>query len=443
MAGGIKLKKIKVAALQLKGLGENKEENINYAIRMVNEALKNKPDIICLPELFSTYYFCDGKNPSPVNLAETIPGKTTDMIAEIAKREKIWIICPIYEKDNSYYYNSASLINPEGKIAGKYRKAHLPHVDFGNVKLDETKYFSYGNLGFPVFEANGIKIGILICYDRSFPEAWRELSLGGADIVFVPTAGPGWRGEHWIMELSTMALQNGVFVVASNRVGQQDNIYFFGQTAIITPFGAVISRGDEQNEGIIYGELDLNEIKKARERLPLLNTRRPEVYALTSKGYCDNIFRDLISSFKNRGLMYLYILKSLESEFGRERAESLMGRGIYNRGIEVAKSYSKEAQAGELNVLAQDFMKKAAGRGEVFKPEIEDVSSTRCIIRMYSCPLVDCWKESGLSAEDVAGLCRIANRVDFGTFESMGYSLEISHSLAKGDGYCRLVITKE
>ncbi|MBI2287389.1 MAG: acyltransferase [Chloroflexi bacterium] len=284
--------KIKVAAIQMKVPSEHKEENIAHALELVKKCSGAKPRIICLPELFSTLYFAVTEAVEMLDLAETIPGPTTDTLAGIAKKCNAYIAGSIFERDKleRLYYNCAFLISPEGTLVGKYRKAHIPFVNHGGKYLNEKYYFRPGDLGFPVFPMDQSKVGLLICYDRSFPEAWRCLELKGAEIVLVPTASAGWRSESWEIGLRTKAVEHNTFVIAPNRVGEE-NFYrknspaFFGSSLIVDPLGNVLAKAGAKDEEIVTAELDFAAMLEARRRYHFSHDWRPEAYDAYASAY--------------------------------------------------------------------------------------------------------------------------------------------------------------
>ena len=193
--------KTRIALIQMK-MSSDQKKNMSSAIKKIKEACKKKAKIICLPELFLSNYFCQQEKHSNFNLAEKIPGKTTNTFCSLAKELKIIIIVPIFEKKTSgIYHNSLVLINEKGRLAGKYRKMHIPD----DPQYYEKFYFTPGDLGFKSFKTNQGNLGTLICWDQWFPEAARLTSLQGAEILFYPTA-IGWhpkeKKRYWKSQLN-------------------------------------------------------------------------------------------------------------------------------------------------------------------------------------------------------------------------------------------------
>ena len=211
---------VKVAMVQMQGLA-TKEENIAKATKHIGVAVANGAEIVCLQELFNTIYFCYEANPEYFDLAEPIPGPTINAMAEVATKHGIVLVAPIYEKAMAgELYNTATVLGPDGAILGKYRKSSIPLVTTPTICGYEKYYFRPGNTGFEVFPTPfGIKVGILICHDRNFPEAARILGLRGADIVLMPFATGGETLYRWEVLTRAHAMANSYYVGTVNRVG--------------------------------------------------------------------------------------------------------------------------------------------------------------------------------------------------------------------------------
>ena len=282
--------RLKVAAIQMKVISKNKEENLVHAVALIERCSSVRSRIVCLPELFSTPYFAVTEAVETFELAETIPGPTTDILAGVARKLNVYIAGSIFELDKlqRLYYNCAFLINPKGTLVGKYRKVHIPFVNHGNRYINEKYYFMPGDLGFPVFPVDQLKVGLLICYDRSFPEAWRCLTLKGAKLVLVPTTSSGWRSESWEFGLRTKALENNLFIIAPNRVGEEsfyrkDSPAFFGSSLIIGPLGNVLVKAGSKDEEIVSTELNFEDMREAKRRHYFLDDWQPEAYDVYSR----------------------------------------------------------------------------------------------------------------------------------------------------------------
>ena len=279
--------KIRIGLIQMK-MNSDPKRNIIIAIKKINEAAKKGAKIICLPELFLSSYFCQQEKHSNFKLAEKIPGPTTDIFCSIAKDLKIVIIASLFEKRTSgVYHNTCVVINENGKLAGKYRKMHIPD----DPQYYEKFYFTPGDLGFKTFKTKYGKIGTLICWDQWFPEAARLTSLLGAEILFYPTA-IGWHPkeklkygksqlEAWTTIQKSHAIANGVFVAAINRVGVEKQgskkLDFWGHSVIFDPSGNIIARA-KTNEQILICDIDFKKVDTIRQHWPFLRDRRIDSY---------------------------------------------------------------------------------------------------------------------------------------------------------------------
>ena len=258
-----------------------KKAMIDRHVTLIGEAARKKVKILCLQELFYGPYFCAEQKTRWYELTEQIPdGPTTRMFQDIAKRLGMVIVLPIYEEEISgVYYNTAAVIDADGKYLGKYRKHHIPQVAPG---FWEKYYFRPGNTGYPVFHTAVGKIGVYICYDRHFPEGARILGLNGAEIVFNPSATVAGLSEYlWKLEQPAHAVANGYFVGAINRVGVEApwNIgEFYGQSYFCDPRGRFVAEGSRDKDELIVADLDLDLIKEVRNTWQFYRDRRPETY---------------------------------------------------------------------------------------------------------------------------------------------------------------------
>jgi len=275
-------KKVKVGLVQT-SVSEDTDTNLRRAMEMVREAAKRGAQIVCLPELFRTRYFPQWDHQDARHLAETIPGSSTEAFASIAKELSIVILVPIFEKDESGYYNSLAVIDADGTLLPVYRKVHIPH----DPLFYEKSYFSPGD-EIRVYDTRYAKIAGMICFDQWFSEAARVAALGGAEIIFYPTA-IGWiRSEmepaegDWHDAWETVqrghAIANNVCVVAVNRVGPEEELIFWGSSFVCDSFGRVLARASESAEEVLELELDLAQNKAIREGWGFFRNRRPDVY---------------------------------------------------------------------------------------------------------------------------------------------------------------------
>lgn len=274
----------KVAMIQFTAHWE-KEKNIEKAKKYIKEAAANGAKIICLQELFNTIYFCLGEeNPKYFDLAEPIPGPTIDEMGKTAREEKIYLVAPVYEKTHvkGEFYNTAVFLGCTGEIVGKYRKSSIGVMRHKTISGNEKFYFKPGNLGFPVFKTDfGVNVGILICYDRHFPEAARIIALNGADILFIPTATCGMTKYLWEIELKAHAVENVYYVGAVNKVGKDiggSDAYWYGGSMFVNPRGEIIAQAGDKEDEVLYAELDLNLIDEIRNTWGFFRDRRPDLY---------------------------------------------------------------------------------------------------------------------------------------------------------------------
>lgn len=275
---------VNVGAIQNTFKG-SKEKTIEKVGDLIAECVKKEPlDYLVTEEFFAMNFFPTTKNEEFYRLAEPVPGYTTDAMSETAKKNHVNIMTSLYEKTESgVYYNTLVLIDREGNITGKYRKNHIPYVDYGNVTSLEKLYYAEGNLGFPVFKTEGFLSGMLICYDRNFPETWRCLTLGGAKVVFASISSFGWRQEYFTFELRTHAYENSLFVVAANRTGDEGKSHFFGSSVVIDPLGDIVKQASEDKDEIVCASIDLGKVDQARTRVPYYRDRRPDIYGALLK----------------------------------------------------------------------------------------------------------------------------------------------------------------
>ena len=261
-------------------IAEIKEAMIQKHLPYIEDAGKQGVQILCLQEIFTTPYFCPGQNPAWYESAETIPGPTTDRMAEYAKKYQMVIIVPIYEKVQAgVFYNTAAVIDADGTLLGKYRKNHIPQVQPG---FFEKFFFKPGNLGYPVFKTKYATIGLYICYDRHFPEGARALGLNGAEIVYNPSATVAGLSQYlWKLEQPAHAAANGYFMGCINRVGEEKpwNIgRYYGTSYFVDPRGQIFAEASEDKDELLVAEFDLNLIDEVRSTWQFYRDRRPETY---------------------------------------------------------------------------------------------------------------------------------------------------------------------
>ena len=249
-------------------------------IPFIEAAAARGVQILCLQEIFNGPYFCPSQDRRWYAAAETIPGPTTHIMAELAKKYGMAIVVPLYEEHmRGVYYNTAAVIDADGKYLGKYRKQHIPQTS----GFWEKYFFKPGDGGYPVFRTQFATIGVYICYDRHFPEGARALGLNGAEIVFNPSATVAGLSQYlWKLEQPAHAVANGYYVGAINRVGTEApwNIgKFYGTSYFVNPRGQILAEASEDNDELVVADLDLALIDEVRQTWQFYRDRRPDAYA--------------------------------------------------------------------------------------------------------------------------------------------------------------------
>jgi N-carbamoylputrescine amidase len=252
------------------------DKNVDYA----RQAAADGAQVMCFQELFYGPYFCQVQENEHFDYAEPIPdGPTTKLMQDLARETGMVLVVPIFEKeDDGVFYNTASVIDADGTYLGKYRKHHIPQVK----GFWEKFYFRPGNLGYPVFDTAVGKVGVYICYDRHFPEGWRMLGLGGAKIVFNPSAtSRGLSMYLWNLEQPASAVANEYFIGAINRVGTEpygDND-FYGSSYFVDPRGQIVGEAaSDTEEELVVRDLDLDMVDEVRKQWAFYRDRRPDSY---------------------------------------------------------------------------------------------------------------------------------------------------------------------
>jgi N-carbamoylputrescine amidase len=265
-------------------------ENLAATLAAVREATKRGAQIVCLEELFRSQYFCREENHALFDLAEPIPGPSTEALGKLARELEIVIVSSLFERRAAgLYHNTAAVLDADGSILGIYRKMHIPDDPLYYEKF----YFTPGDLGFPNFDTRYGRIGVLICWDQWYPEGARLSSLRGAQTLFYPTAigwHPAEKNEHGAAQLDAWrtiqrshAIANGVFVAAVNRVGFEgppdSGIEFWGTSFVADPFGQLIAEAGAAKEETLVVECDLRRMEEVRRNWPFLRDRRTDAYA--------------------------------------------------------------------------------------------------------------------------------------------------------------------
>lgn len=281
----------KIALVQM-AMSPDPGRNLLAAAAKVTEAARAGAGVVCLPELFRSLYFAQQENADLFDLAEPIPGPSTQAMGELAKKHRVVVIVPVFERRApGLYHNTAVVMDATGEIAGMYRKMHIPD----DPAYYEKFYFTPGDLGFRAFDTAAGRIGTLVCWDQWYPEGARLTALQGAAILFYPTA-IGWHPKEkathgaqqrdaWRTVQRGHAIANGVYVAAVNRLGLEkpasgpgDGIEFWGSSFVADPFGVVIAEAPADRETILYADVDHARIEEVRRGWPFLRDRRVDAY---------------------------------------------------------------------------------------------------------------------------------------------------------------------
>jgi N-carbamoylputrescine amidase len=280
--------RFRVGLVQMR-VGSDPAGNLEAAIARIREGAAGGAQVVCLPELFRTPYFCQHEDPALFDLAEPIPGPTSDALARIARDLRVVIIASLFERRAAgVYHNTAVVLDADGAERGRYRKMHIPDDPLYYEKF----YFTPGDLGFAAFDTAVGKVGTLVCWDQWYPEAARLTALAGADVLFYPTA-IGWHpsekavhGEAQVTAWQVMqrahAIANGVYVAAVNRVGHEGpadgGLEFWGASFVSDPFGVVLAEGSRTDEAVLIVECDRAHQEDVRRNWPFLRDRRIDAY---------------------------------------------------------------------------------------------------------------------------------------------------------------------
>ena len=290
------LDKFRVGLVQM-SMSSDPDRNLEHAIQKVQEAASKGAQVVCLPELFQTQYFCQREDAALFDLAEPIPGPTSNRLSEIAKKLHVVLIASLFEKRApGVYHNTAAIFESDGALRGLYRKMHIPDDPLYYEKF----YFTPGDLGFRAFDTEVGRVGTLVCWDQWYPEGARLTALQGAQVLFYPTA-IGWhpaekaefgKAQHdaWKTIQRSHAIANGVYVAVVNRVGFETGdirgkaaggagLEFWGGSFIADPFGRVIAEASHDKEEILIGEVDVRLLEDTRRNWPFLRDRRIDSYA--------------------------------------------------------------------------------------------------------------------------------------------------------------------
>jgi N-carbamoylputrescine amidase len=286
--------------------GPEPDDNLKRACDKVRDAARQGAQIICLPELFRTQYFCQREDAALFDLAESIPGPSSEALSAVAREKKVTIVASLFEKRaRGLYHNTAVMIDAQGNIQGMYRKMHIPDDPLYYEKF----YFTPGDLGYKAFDTEFGKVGTLVCWDQWYPEGARLTALKGANVLFYPTA-IGWHpaekeqygvAQHdaWRTIQRAHAIANGVFVAVINRVGHENGnvrgnvapagqgLEFWGGSFLCDPFGRVVAEASHDKEEILVGEINLKDLEEVRRNWPFLRDRRIDSYGDITHRFSD------------------------------------------------------------------------------------------------------------------------------------------------------------
>jgi len=276
------------------------QANLDKAAARVEEAAGKGAQVVCLPELFRSPYFCQREDVALFDLAEPVPGPSTERLGAVARKAGVAVVVPLFERRAAgLYHNSAAVLDATGEMAGLYRKMHIPD----DPAFYEKYYFTPGDLGFRAFDVRAGRIGTLICWDQWYPEGARLTALQGASVLFYPTA-IGWhphektqygaaQRDAWRTIQRGHAIANGVYVAAVNRIGHepgapgQAGLEFWGSSFLCDPFGVVVAEASSDREEILVGEIDLRRIEEVRRNWPFLRDRRIDAYRGIEERFLD------------------------------------------------------------------------------------------------------------------------------------------------------------
>jgi N-carbamoylputrescine amidase len=292
-------RRFEVGLVQM-AMSADPDENLRKAASLARDAAARGARVVCLPELYRTLYFCQKEDPALFDLAEPVPGPSTEALGEVARETGVVIVAPVFERRApGLHHNSAAVIDATGEVVGLYRKMHIPD----DPLFYEKFYFAPGDLGFRTFDTRVGRLGTLICWDQWYPEAARLTALQGAPVLFYPTA-IGWhpheKAQHGAVQRSAWqtvqrahAIANGVFVAVVNRVGHETpvpggaGIEFWGTSFLADPFGVVLAEAAEGREEILVAEVDLGRIEEVRRNWPFLRDRRIDAYHGLDRRFLD------------------------------------------------------------------------------------------------------------------------------------------------------------
>jgi len=265
---------MKIAGIQFSCV-KDKEKNAEKALKMAEMALESGARVLCFQELFNLPWFPNSRNEKAFEMADTRDSPIVEAMKKKAVEAAAVIVLPLFEREDSTYYNSALVIDADGAVKGTYRKLHVPDIPLWEEKF----YFSTGDRGFPVFETRYGKLGIQISWDNLFPEGSRSLALKGADLILAPTAC-AFKSQHiWQTVVTGNAIANAIFVMRVNRAGSEETQDFYGMSFCVNAEGELIGGPTGRQDGILIADVDLGSLEEIRREWPILKERRPDLYS--------------------------------------------------------------------------------------------------------------------------------------------------------------------
>ncbi|SIO57813.1 N-carbamoylputrescine amidase [Singulisphaera sp. GP187] len=288
-----------VALVQMR-CSTDPDDNVRRACERLREAAERGAQVACLPELFRTQYFCQVEDSSRFDLAEPVPGPTSEALAQVARETGMVVVGSLFERRTAgIYHNTAVVFDADGSIRGRYRKMHIPD----DPLYYEKYYFTPGDLGFQTFETKAARVGTLVCWDQWYPEAARLTALKGAEILFYPTAigwHPAEKAEYgeaqanaWETVQRAHAISNGLYVAAVNRVGHEGpadgGLEFWGGSFLADPFGRVLARAGRDTEEVLIVACDPGLMEETRRNWPFLRDRRIDAYGSLTQRFLDEL----------------------------------------------------------------------------------------------------------------------------------------------------------
>jgi predicted amidohydrolase len=277
-----------IAAAQLGASSPQKEQTVSRMVKLMEEAGTKGVQLLVFPELSLTPYFATKIHASvDAFFEDSLPSPTTQPLFQAAQRHRLFFVLPYAEREGKKHYNSAAVINPNGEVLSKYRKMHIPgwvEPHWEGLNILEKRYFSKGNLGFPIVALPSTSIGTCICYDRRFSESYRSLALQGAELLCVPYNTPTFHQPREVGQetseilLRAGAMENQVFVIAVGKAGVEDGAEYIGGSVIIAPTGKILAKAQTEGDELLVTTIDLDDLRTLRNQWDFLADRRPEEY---------------------------------------------------------------------------------------------------------------------------------------------------------------------